>query len=83
MIESGWLEFRIVMTVVAGSLAISFDKLGAVDVRMALLAGFGRCLEVNVGKLGLKIRWFVTIDASYGAVRAEQRKVGLGVIETR
>ena len=44
VIESRRLEFGIVMAVVAGCLAVCLHKLGAVDIRMTLLAGCGRCL---------------------------------------
>ena len=60
---------------------VGYGELFPVDVFMAVLTlGRGR-LEVNVDQLGFKIRRFVTVHARRRAVRSQQYKLRLGVVE--
>ena len=60
---------------------IAFRKLLAVRVFVALLALFGRGLEVRVHHRGFEIWRFVAIDAGGRAVRTQQRESRRRVIE--
>jgi len=81
MIEQRRLPLSAVMAVGAECGAIGLDELGAVNIGVATLASRGRHLEIDIDEFGLQIRRFVAIDASYRAVRSDQRKRGLGVVE--
>lgn len=62
---------------------IPCGELLRVDVFMAILALRGRGLEVHVDQLGFNVRRLVAIDASRSAMRAEQGKLRLGMVEAR
>ena len=59
------------------------SELLSMDLFVAVLALRGRRLEIDIHQLGFKVRRLVAIDASYRAVRTEQRELGLGMIEAR
>ena len=81
VIEQRWLPLGAVMTFGAGRSAIRLYELGAMNIGVAPLASRRRHLEIDIDEFGLQIRRFVAIDASYRAVRSDQRKRGLGVVE--
>ncbi len=60
---------------------IALGELFPVNILMAVLALGRRRFEVHVQKIGFKIRRFVAIHASRCAVRPQQRKLRLRVIE--
>ena len=58
-----------------------FSELLAVNILVAVFA-LRRCrLEVHIDQLGLHVRRLVAVDTGSGAVRPDQRKIRLGVIE--
>jgi len=60
---------------------IRLSELLAVDVLVAVFALAGRCLEVHVHQFGLKVGRLVAIDAGRRAVRSEQGKLRLRMVE--
>ena len=62
---------------------VSRRELLAVDIFMAVLALRRRRFEIHIDQLPSQIGWFVTIDAGRRPVRPQQRKLRLGVIESR
>ena len=62
---------------------IPFGELLSVDVLVAVLALRRRGLEVHIHQLSFKIGGLVAINASRSAVRAEQRKLCLRMVEAR
>jgi len=71
------------MAVGAGCSAIRLDELGSMNIGVATLARRRRHLEIHVNELGLKVGRLVAIDASHGAVRSDQGKGSLGMVEAR
>ena len=61
----------------------SFGKLLPVDIFVAVFAFGRRRLEIHINELRPQIRRLVAIDTRGGAMRAQQRKRRLGVIESR
>ena len=62
---------------------VGFGKLFSVNIRVALLALGRRGLEVHICQSGLQVRGLMTVDARRSAMRTDQWKVGLRVIESR
>ena len=62
---------------------LPFGELLSVDVFVAILALGRRHLEIHVHQLGFKVRRLVAIDACRSPMGAQQRKLGLGVVEAR
>lgn len=81
MIEEGWLPFHAGMAFGTAS-DICNCKLLPVDVFVAVFALSGRYLEIDIGKSAPKVLGFVAIDTGCCAVRSQQRKLCLGVVET-
>ena len=81
MIEQRRLPLSAVMAVGAKCGAIGLDELGAVNIGVATLASRGRHLEIHINELGLQVRGFVAIDARHRAMRSDQGKGSLGMIE--
>ena len=81
VIESRRFPLRGVVTLDARSDAIRFDKLPPMDIGMAIFALCRGCGEVRVHQFGFKIRRLVAINACHRAVRTDQRKRSLSMIE--
>lgn len=83
MIEKRGLPLGGIVTVGAGGAALRLGKLTAMNVGMAFLA-LGRGLgEVHVDELHFQVRRTVAVDASYGAMGADESELGSVVIEAR
>ena len=61
---------------------VSLGELLAVNVFVAIFALGGRAFEIHVQKPGFEIRRLMTADTCRGAVRSQQRKTCLGMVET-
>lgn len=70
VIECGGLPLHAVVTLGATG-HVRFGELLPMDILMALFALQGRCSEVHVDELGLKVWRFVTVAASRGLMRAD------------
>ena len=62
---------------------VPFGELLSVDILMTIFALAWRGLEVYVDQPDFKIRRFVAIDAGRGAMRAQQSKLRLRMVERR
>jgi len=77
--KRGFPLYGVVAVGTAGKLA--FGKLLAVNVFVAIFALCRGRPEIHVDQFGPKVRRLVALDASGGAMRAQQRKRGPRVIE--
>jgi len=82
VIKQGRLPLHAVVAVRARSV-LTFGELLSMYVLVAVFAQHGGGLEIHVCQLGFKVRWFVAIDAGGRPVRSEQRKLRLGMVESR
>ena len=78
VIERRWHPALNIVAIGAGCLSF-LHKLPAVGIDVARFALLRRTLELNFPRIRLH---FVALTATNGAVRPEQRKLGLGMIET-
>ena len=82
MVEQRWLPLHAVVAFGA-TRGLARSKLLSVDILMAIFALRRGRLEIYVDQLRFKIARLVAINAGRGAVRSQQREIGLGVIEAR
>jgi len=76
-------ERRLPLVVVVASFAVAGAIAKLVGMRVfvashACFLGFGK---VNVDEIQLHVRRLVAVGAGHGAMRTEERKVSLGVVE--
>lgn len=83
MIEKRGLPLGGVVTVGAGDIAPRLGELTAMNVGMAFLALRRGPGEVHVDELHFQVRRTVAVDASHGAMCAEESEPGPVVIEAR
>lgn len=81
MIKKRRLPFHAVVALGAAR-DLPLGKLLAMDVFVAIFALRGRAFEIHVQKPGFKVRRLMTADTWRSAVRSQQRKACLGVVET-
>lgn len=60
---------------------LSFGKLLAMNVFMAVFALRGSCTEISMNQLGFQVGRFVTVPAGGATVRANQRERSRGMVE--
>lgn len=80
MIEGGRLPARSIVALGAGGYPV-LGELSTMDFLVAILALRGCGFKVHMDERGLHVRRFVAIDAGSRAMRSQQRKCGLAVVE--
>ena len=80
MIKQRRLPLRAVVAIGASGHPV-FRELLAVDIFMALLALGGRGLEIHVDQPGFQVRWLMAVHAGCGAMGADQREGGIGMVK--
>jgi hypothetical protein len=82
VVKQGGLPLHAVVTLHA-SRYIGLSELPSVDVLVTVLALPRRGPEINIAELGFKIGWLMAIDASCGAMGAQECELRLGMVEPR